>query len=116
MTIRQAVISHSLDTSIQGIEFAPEVDDVLAGIGPSESGKTTLGKISSVIRMRQRPGNFSDGSPISNWREADFGRISVLLRQYDEPSGGAIRENTAWLATRIGRRGRAHSCPRGLCA
>jgi PrtD family type I secretion system ABC transporter len=81
--------------TVKGITFALEPGDILAMIGPSAAGKTSLAKliigiwkpVSGVVRL--------DGANIFTWNRDDFGQHAGYLPQGIELFSGTVKENIA---------------------
>ncbi len=80
---------------VRGVNFALEPGDVLAVIGPSASGKTTLARLmvglwpalSGKVRL--------DGADLYNWNKSEVGPYIGYLPQGVELFEGTIAENIA---------------------
>jgi ATP-binding cassette subfamily C protein len=79
--------------TVKGVSFALEPGDILAMIGPSAAGKTSLAKliigiwkpVSGVVRL--------DGANIFTWNRDDFGKHAGYLPQGIELFSGTVKEN-----------------------
>ena len=80
---------------LRGVSFALQPGDVLAVVGPSASGKTTLARLlvglwptlSGKVRL--------DGADINTWNKAELGPYVGYLPQGVELFEGSVAENTA---------------------
>lgn len=83
---------------LQDISFNVAPGEVLAIIGPSASGKSTLAKIMVGV-WKAYSGNVRlDGGEIFRWNRDDFGRHIGYLPQGIELFSGTIKQNIARMA------------------
>jgi len=80
---------------IKGVNFQIEAGELLAVIGPSASGKTTLAKL-IVGGYRPQIGAVRlDGANIKDWRRDELGQYIGYLPQDIELFSGTVKENIA---------------------
>jgi PrtD family type I secretion system ABC transporter len=83
---------------LKGVSFSAEPGEILAVIGPSASGKSTLAKIlvgvwkcvSGAVRL--------DGGEIYRWNRDDFGQHIGYVPQGIELFSGSIKQNIARMS------------------
>ena len=80
---------------LNGVSFNLEPGEVLAIIGPSASGKSTLAKIIVGVWQATSGNVRLDGGEIYRWNREDFGRHVGYLPQGIELFSGSIKENIA---------------------
>lgn len=80
---------------LKGITFNLEAGNVLAIIGPSASGKTSLAKIIVGAWTPQIGSVRIDGASIADWNSEELGQYVGYLPQDVELFGGTIRDNIA---------------------
>jgi PrtD family type I secretion system ABC transporter len=83
------------EPTIQQIQFAVEPGEVLAIIGPSGAGKTTLARLLVGSLVPFRGAVRLDGADIAAWESADRGRHVGYLPQSVDLFNGTVRENIA---------------------
>jgi PrtD family type I secretion system ABC transporter len=80
---------------LNGVSFNVEPGEVIAIIGPSAAGKSTLAKIIVGV-WKATSGNVRlDGGEIYRWNREDFGKYIGYLPQGIELFSGSIKENIA---------------------
>jgi ATP-binding cassette, subfamily C, bacterial exporter for protease/lipase len=80
---------------IRGMNFALKPGTVLAVIGPSGAGKTTLCRL-LVGSLRPNSGHVRlDGADVSSWNRDELGKSIGYLPQSIELFEGAVRDNIA---------------------
>ena len=99
--IAQAGPPRAINATLRGIDFGLSSGDVLAIIGPSGAGKTTLGKMLAGIWHPQRGELLLDGSPMAKWNHKDLGKQIGYLPQDVALFDGTIRENIARFSVAI---------------
>lgn len=80
---------------LKGITFNLEAGNVLAIIGPSASGKTSLAKIMVGAWVPQIGSVRIDGASLADWNSEELGQYIGYLPQDVELFGGTIRDNIA---------------------
>lgn len=80
---------------LKGVTFNLEAGNVLAIIGPSASGKTSLAKIIVGAWIPQIGSVRIDGASLSDWNSEELGQYMGYLPQDVELFGGTIRDNIA---------------------
>ena len=83
---------------LQDISFTVNPGEVLAIIGPSASGKSTLAKIMVGVWKAYSGTVRLDGGEIYRWNRDDFGNHVGYLPQGIELFGGSIKQNIARMA------------------
>jgi PrtD family type I secretion system ABC transporter len=78
---------------IKGVGFALEAGKVLAIIGPSASGKTTLAKLIVGAWQPQIGHVRVDNASLTDWNRSELGKYIGYLPQDVELFNGTIREN-----------------------
>jgi ATP-binding cassette, subfamily C, bacterial exporter for protease/lipase len=80
---------------IRGVQFALEPGQVLAVIGPSAAGKTSLAKLILGIWASQAGKVRLDGVDIYGWNKEELGQYLGYLPQDVELTDGSIAQNIA---------------------
>ena len=80
---------------LKGVSFNVEPGEVLAIIGPSASGKSTLSKIMVGVWKANSGEVRLDGGEIYRWNREDFGHHVGYLPQGIELFSGSIKQNIA---------------------
>lgn len=83
------------EPTIQQVQFAVEPGEVLAVIGPSGAGKTTLARLLVGSLVPFRGAVRLDGADIAAWDSADRGPHVGYLPQSVDLFNGTVRENIA---------------------
>jgi ATP-binding cassette subfamily C protein len=80
---------------IKGVTFALEAGDVLAVVGPSAAGKSTLARLLVGVLSPSAGGIFLDGHNVFTWERTSFGDVIGYLPQNVALLDGTVRENIA---------------------
>jgi ATP-binding cassette subfamily C protein len=80
---------------LKGVSFSVQPGEILAIIGPSAAGKSTLAKIMVGVWQASTGSVRLDGGEIYRWNREDFGKHSGYLPQGIELFSGSIRQNIA---------------------
>lgn len=86
-------------TIVRGLNFALQPGDVLAVVGPSASGKTTLARLLVGLWPGLAGKVRLDGADIYTWNKAELGRHVGYLPQSVELFEGTLAENIARFGT-----------------
>jgi PrtD family type I secretion system ABC transporter len=80
---------------LRGVDFEVKPGTLLAVVGPSASGKTTLSRMIVGV-LRPTSGHVRlDGADTFDWKRSDFGQYVGYLPQDIELLPGTVRENIA---------------------
>lgn len=80
---------------LKGLSFAVEPGQVVAIIGPSATGKSTLAKIMTGVWKPSSGSVRLDGGEVYRWNREDFGKHVGYLPQGIELFSGSIKHNIA---------------------
>lgn len=80
---------------LKGVSFAVEPGQLVAIIGPSACGKSTLAKIMTGVWKATSGSVRLDGGEIYRWNREDFGKHVGYLPQGIELFSGSIKQNIA---------------------
>ncbi|MES2214449.1 MAG: type I secretion system permease/ATPase [Pseudomonadota bacterium] len=83
---------------LKGVSFAVEPGQLVAIIGPSATGKSTLAKIMTGVWKATSGSVRLDGGEIYRWNREDFGKHVGYLPQGIELFSGSIKQNIARMA------------------
>ncbi len=82
---------------VKGVSFGLEAGDVLAIIGPSAAGKSSMAKLMMGVWKPSAGSIRLDGAEIYSWNRENFGQYVGYLPQAIELFSGTIKENIARL-------------------
>jgi len=86
---------------IKDVSFEINPGEVVAIIGPSAAGKSTLAKIMTGVWEASAGSVRLDGADIYKWNRTDFGNHIGYLPQGIELFGGSIKQNIARMAEEV---------------
>lgn len=86
---------------VKDVSFEVEPGEIIAIIGPSAAGKSTLAKIMTGVWESSAGSIRLDGADIYKWNRNDFGNHVGYLPQGIELFGGSIKQNIARMAEDI---------------
>lgn len=86
---------------LKGISFAVSPGEIVAVIGPSAAGKSTLAKVMTGVWPVSSGAVRLDGGDVYKWNRADFGRHIGYVPQGIELFSGTVKQNIARMAEDI---------------
>lgn len=87
--------------TLKDVSFAVEPAQLIAIIGPSATGKSTLAKIMTGVWKATSGSVRLDGAEIYRWNREDFGKNVGYLPQGIELFSGSIKQNIARMSEEI---------------
>lgn len=86
---------------LKGMSFSVNPGEIVAIIGPSAAGKTTLAKVMTGVWAATSGSVRLDGGDIYKWSRLDFGNHVGYVPQGIELFSGSIKQNIARMAEEI---------------
>lgn len=86
---------------VEDVDFEVKPGEIIAIIGPSAAGKSTLAKLMTGVWQSSSGNVRLDGADVYKWNRNDFGNHVGYLPQGIELFGGSIKQNIARMAEEI---------------
>jgi PrtD family type I secretion system ABC transporter len=86
---------------LKNMSFEIQAGDVVAVIGPSAAGKSTLAKVMTGVWTPTSGSARLDGAEIYKWNRDDFGKHLGYVPQGIELFNGSVKQNIARMETEI---------------
>jgi ATP-binding cassette, subfamily C, bacterial len=96
--MQQSLMPHHI---LKGISFAVQPGEILAVIGPSAAGKSTLAKLIVGVWQASSGSIRLDGGDVFTWNRENFGKHVGYLPQGIELFSGTVKQNIARMQDEV---------------